>query len=174
MHFLSRFADSSLNSWQVIARASSKWGKIRLNQGVLHLCFKFGDSSLNSRWVIVRTSMWLIDTHTLTDTQTRAMTIPEGQNCPRVKNHRIPQKRFFFFGGGDFFQRKMFTLKKNPLGKLPYDKSSPSCSSEIWANVVLRPVVISWYLQISSWSFLIFSFLISRNVFNKIVDNKWN
>ena len=26
------------------------------------------------------------DTHTLTDTQTGAMTIPEGQNWPRVKN----------------------------------------------------------------------------------------
>ena len=82
---------------------SSKWGKIWLssqiwpwrsrsiipknnrdpNQGVLHLWSKFGDPSLNGRWVIVRTSSWLIHTHT--DPQTQAMTIPEGQNWPRVK-----------------------------------------------------------------------------------------
>ena len=88
-------------------RTSSKWGKIRLpsiiwpwssrlitpqndrhlNQGVLHLYFKFGDSSLNGWWVIMQTSKWLIhtQTHRLTDTQTGAMTIPEGQNWPRVK-----------------------------------------------------------------------------------------
>ena len=32
-----------------------------------------------------RADMQVIDTHTLTDTQTWAMTIPEGQNWPRVK-----------------------------------------------------------------------------------------
>ena len=54
------------------------------NQGVLHLWSKFGDPSLNGRWVIMRTSSWLIHTHT--DPQAQAMTIPEGQNWPRVKN----------------------------------------------------------------------------------------
>ena len=55
------------------------------NHGVLHLWFKFGDPSLNKRWVIVRTSSWLIHTHGNSDPQTQAMTIPEGQNWPRVK-----------------------------------------------------------------------------------------
>ena len=32
-----------------------------------------------------RADKQVIDTHTLTDTQTGAMTIPEGQNWPRVK-----------------------------------------------------------------------------------------
>ena len=87
----------------VMVRKSSKWGKIwlsssilpwrsrsiipknnrDLNQGVLHLWSKFADPSLNERWVIVRTSSWL--THTDTDPQTQPMTIPEGQNWPRVK-----------------------------------------------------------------------------------------
>ena len=31
----------------------------------------------------------MIDTHTLTDTQTGAMTIPEGQNWPRVKTPKL-------------------------------------------------------------------------------------
>ena len=34
-------------------------------------------------------SDWHIDWHTHTHTQTQAMTIPEGQNWPRVKNHKI-------------------------------------------------------------------------------------
>ena len=57
------------------------------NQGVLHLWSKFGDLSLNGRWIIMQTSSWLIHTHTHghTDPQTQAMTIPEGQNWPRVK-----------------------------------------------------------------------------------------
>ena len=54
-----------------------------LNQGLLHLHFKFGDPSLNGSRVIARTSKWL--THRLTDTQTQATTIPEGQTWPRVK-----------------------------------------------------------------------------------------
>ena len=54
-----------------------------LNQDVLHLWSKFGDPTLNERWVIVRASSWL--THTHTDTQTQPMTIPEGQNWPRIK-----------------------------------------------------------------------------------------
>ena len=33
-----------------------------------------------------RVGRQVIDTHTLTDTQTGAMTIPEGQNWPRVKS----------------------------------------------------------------------------------------
>ena len=33
-----------------------------------------------------RADKQVIDTHTLTDTQTGAMTIPEGQNWPRVKS----------------------------------------------------------------------------------------
>ena len=32
-----------------------------------------------------RADKQVIDTHTLTDTQTGAMTIPEGQNWPRIK-----------------------------------------------------------------------------------------
>ena len=100
MHFRSKFGDSSLNGWWVMVWTSSKWGKtfklnltlkIKVdhpqkqkgpNQGVLHLWSKFGDPSLNGRWVIVRTSSWLIHTHA--DPQTQAMTIPEGQNWPRV------------------------------------------------------------------------------------------
>ena len=82
---------------------SSKWGKFwlwswiwpwrsrsitpqnnrDLNQGLLHLWSKFGDPSLNGSRVIARTSKWL--THTRTHTRTQAMTIPEGQNWPRVK-----------------------------------------------------------------------------------------
>ena len=67
-----------------------KINKRDLNQGVLHLWSKFGYPSLNGWWVIIPTSKWLIHTHTHThtgrDTQTQAMTIPEGQNWPRVKN----------------------------------------------------------------------------------------
>ena len=37
-----------------------------------------------------RADKQVIDTHTLTDTQTGAMTIPEGQNWPRVKRRTIP------------------------------------------------------------------------------------
>ena len=50
-------------------------------QGVLHLVSKFGYSSLNRWRVIMRTCSWLTDTHT----QMQAMTIPAGQNWPRVK-----------------------------------------------------------------------------------------
>ena len=57
-----------------------------LNQGVFHLWSKFGDPSLNRSWVIAWTGKWL--THKLTDTQTQATTIPEGQNWPRVKNNK--------------------------------------------------------------------------------------
>ena len=103
--FLSKFGDSSLNGWWVMVRTSSKWGKIwlssciwpwssrliipknvrGLNRGVLCLWSKFGDPSLNEWWVIVRTSSWLIHTHGHTEPQTKAMTIPEGQNWPQVK-----------------------------------------------------------------------------------------
>ena len=59
--------------------------ELRQNVGSVNMI----NSSLNGWWVIVRTSKWLIHTqthtHTLTDTQTGAMTIPEGQNWPRVK-----------------------------------------------------------------------------------------
>ena len=50
---------------------------------LLHLWSKFGHPSLNGSRVIARTSKWL--THRHTHTQTQAMTIPEGQNWPRVK-----------------------------------------------------------------------------------------
>ena len=59
-----------------------------LNQAIFHLWSKFGDPSLNGSWVITQTSMWLTHrlthTHGHTHTQTQAMTIPEGQNWPRV------------------------------------------------------------------------------------------
>ena len=44
-----------------------------------------------------RTDKQVIDTHTRTDTQTQAMTIPEGQNWPRVKteNVSVRQTRIF-------------------------------------------------------------------------------
>ena len=66
-----------------------------LNQGLLHLWSKFGYPSLNGSQVIARTSKWLthrlthsyMDTHT--HTQTQVMTIPEGQNWPRVKKKNL-------------------------------------------------------------------------------------
>ena len=63
--------------------------KMDLDQCLLHLWSNFGDPSLNGSRVIARTSKWLTqtDTHTHTRTHTpmQAMTIPEGQNWPRVK-----------------------------------------------------------------------------------------
>ena len=54
-----------------------------LNRGLLHLWPKFGYPRLNRSGVIARTNKWL--THRLTDTQTQATTILEGQNWPPVK-----------------------------------------------------------------------------------------
>ena len=116
LHRWSKFGDSSFNRWCVMGWKSSKWGKFGLlsqiwpwrsrsiapqknrvlNQGLLHLLSKFRRPSSNRWWVIARTSKWLIhthtdwhthrQTHTHTDTQTQPMTIPEGQNWPRVKS----------------------------------------------------------------------------------------
>ena len=86
-----------------MVRTSSEWGKFALwpeilpwrsrsiaprynrdlNQVVLHLWSKFCNPSLNGSQVITQKSKWL--THRLTDTQTQATTIPEGQNWPQVK-----------------------------------------------------------------------------------------
>ena len=101
MHLWTKFRNPNLNRWCVMGWTSSKRGQFQvwsqiwpwrsqltapknnrdLNQGVLLLWTKFGDPSLNRWRVIVRTSKWLIHTHT----QTQAMTIPGGQNWPRVK-----------------------------------------------------------------------------------------
>ena len=55
-----------------------------LNQGLLHLWSKFGDPSLNGAQSH-RADKQVIDAQTDTHTQTQAMTIPKGQNWPRVK-----------------------------------------------------------------------------------------
>ena len=51
-------------------------------QGLLHLWSKFGDPSFNWCWVIAWTNLV---TDGRTDGRTQAMTIPVGQNLPRVK-----------------------------------------------------------------------------------------
>ena len=70
--------------WPWQSRSIAPQNNRDLNQGLLHLWSKFGDPSLNGSQVIARTSKWLTHTHTRTHTQTQAMTIPEGQNWPRV------------------------------------------------------------------------------------------
>ena len=166
MHFWSKFSDSNWNGWKVIVRTISKWGKIRLsswiwplrsrsitpknsrhlNQGVLHLWSKFGDSSLNGWWVIMRTSKWLIHTHrhmdTQTDTLTQAMTIPEGQNWPRMKMHlKVWSEKWQTFYLG------LNALKDANAGL--GNKCEPVMTS--WCHIE------SWnftYIQIMTWSWL--------------------
>ena len=101
MHFRSKFGDSSLNGWWVMVWKSSKWGK-----------FDFEDQGRSSPKTIgTQTKVfcisgpnlvilaWMGDelssgqardcythTHGHTYPQTQAMTIPEGQNWPRVKS----------------------------------------------------------------------------------------
>ena len=73
------------SSWR--SRSTAPQNSTDLNQGVLLLWTKFGDPSLNGWRVIVRTSKWLIHTHT------QAMTIPGGQNWPRVKMHVVTRTK---------------------------------------------------------------------------------
>ena len=108
MHFCSKFGNCNFNWWWVMARTSSKWGKLwlwssiwpwrawsivpqnnrDLNQGLLHLWSKFGDPSLNNKmsYCTDKLGNGRTDglTEGLTDRQTQATTIPEGQNWPRV------------------------------------------------------------------------------------------
>ena len=111
MHFLSRFGDSSLNRWQVIVRTSSKWVKFDFQVkfylevqdrsppkmiGILTKVFcTYVSNLVILAWTVDELSCgqasdWYTHRHTLTDTQTWAMTIPEGQNWPRVKNKKAP------------------------------------------------------------------------------------
>ena len=77
--------------WHWRSRSIAPKNNRDLNQAVLHLLSKFGVSSLNRWRFMARTSSGLtdthIDSHTHTDRQTQATTIPEGQNWPRVKNY---------------------------------------------------------------------------------------
>ena len=76
---------SEIWSWR--SRSIAPQNNRDLNQGLFQLWSKFCDPSLNGSRVITQTSKWLTHrlTHTRTHTQTQAMTIPEGQNWPRVK-----------------------------------------------------------------------------------------
>ena len=70
-------------------KLNSPWRStsIILNQGVLHLWSIFCGSSLNRWWVFLQTSSGL--THTWTHRQVPAMTTPEGQNWPQLKNQHV-------------------------------------------------------------------------------------
>ena len=119
LHFLSKFAGSSLNRWRVMAWASSKLGKFGfssyiwpcrssiapqnnrdLNQVVLHLLSKFCGSSLNVWWFMARTSSGLTDTQTDRHRQWQYPEAKTGLGLKSIVKYSLGGGGWGVWGGG--------------------------------------------------------------------------